>query len=312
MRLSICRKQWNYLATGLLMAFVSPGRAQLDAVAVQVDALPALQIDGVPARVHTQGIEWVGSTLWVTARREDVTPKQPLLLRTSLGADCWEVWNLALMDVGTGGHLLDHPGGMQSDGIHLWIPLAESRRHGRSVVCVIRLDSLSSGQPIRAARQFKVADHIGAIAVAPDQNRVFGASWDTETVWVWELSGTLVRKVSASGLARWGLGFVGGDNPRAGLTVQDWKWVGNELMASGLWKSGSPRVEGGDESAKARSRLVGYRGVLTFDLKQEPQWIRLPEVEGVELAHEGMAISKGRVWFLPEDLGRTNRLFSVR
>ena len=129
---------------------------------------------------------------------------------------------------------------------------------------------------------------------------------------MWELSGKLIRKVSASGLGRWGLGFVAGENPRAGLTVQDWKWVGKELMASGLWKSGGPRVEGGDETAKSRSRLVGYRGVLTFDLKQEPQWIRLPEVEGIELAQEGMAISKGRVWFLPEDLGRTNRLFSVR
>ncbi len=310
--MSFYRKRWTCLVEILFMAFVSTGRAQSDAGAVQVNALPALRIDGVPARVHTQGIEWVGSTLWVTARREDVTPKQPLLLCTTLGAARWDAWNLALSDVGAGGHLLDHPGGMQSDGVHLWIPLAESRRNGRSVVRLIRLDSLISGQPIRAARQFEVADHIGAIAVAPERNRVFGASWDTETVWVWELSGKLIRKVSASGLARWGLGFVGGDGPRAGLTVQDWKWVGNELMASGLWKSGGPRVEGGDESTKARSRLVGYRGVLTFDLKQEPQWILLPEVAGIELAHEGMAISKGRVWFLPEDLGRTNRMFSVR
>jgi hypothetical protein len=33
---------------------------------------------------------------------------------------------------------------------------------------------------------------------------------------------------------------------------------------------------------------------------------------GVELASEGMAIMENLIWFLPEDLGVSNRLFFMR
>ena len=42
------------------------------------------------------------------------------------------------------------------------------------------------------------------------------------------------------------------------------------------------------------------------------QWsVILPLQQETELAHEGMAIADGIAHFLPEDLGATNRVFSV-
>jgi hypothetical protein len=201
---------------------------------------------------------------------------------------------------------MDHPGGLQSDGTHLWIPQSQSRRNSRSRIRVVALNALELGRPVHPTREFNVDDHIGAVAVAPERNRVFGASWDTETVWVWSLEGTLVEKRSSEHLRPMSLGIETGATKRAGLTVQDWKWINGELIASGLWKA-----PGANTASAPRSRLVAYPRFLETATTQTPRWFQLPNLEGRELSNEGMTIALGRAWFLPEDLGTTNRLFSI-
>src|SRR5262245_26412690 len=97
--------------------------------------LPPLRIQGQPARAHTQGMELHAGSYYVTARREDIRPKQALLLRIDSAGKAWHVWNVTPVDaqdpITT---TLDHPGGMQSDGKRLWLPLGESRRNGRSII----------------------------------------------------------------------------------------------------------------------------------------------------------------------------------
>ncbi len=136
-------------------------------------SLPPLRVAGQPARAHTQGLELVGDHVWVTARRDDVTPRTALLLRTSRSALAWDVWELPRPEVA-----LDHPGGLQSDGQRLWIPLSGSRRDSRSLIQAYRLTDLVSGSPARPEREFPVADHIGALAV-DRSGHLWGASWDT-------------------------------------------------------------------------------------------------------------------------------------
>jgi hypothetical protein len=264
--------------------------------------LPPLEIAGQPARAHTQGLEIVGKYYYVTARREDVAPRRALLLRTE--GTHWDVWDITPDDLSNGSaSTLDHPGGMQSDGRQLWIPVAESVRHGRSIVRVIRMDELKPGTAARAVLEWAVDDHIGALAVSSAQDFVLGANWDTETVYLWNLQGSLQRTFTTPELERRGLGSISAPANSGGLAVQDWKFVGSTLYASGLLKGAASSI------GEPESRLFVFDHFP--DRSFERQTIRLPVVPGTELAREAMAVHGGYVYFLPEDLGPTNRLFRI-
>ena len=190
---------------------------------------------------------------------------------------------------------------MQSDGKRLWIPVAQSVRHGRSIIRVFSLANLVPGRAATSDFEFEVPDHIGAIAVAPGQQRVFGASWDTETVYVWNFQGRLQRTLDGPDLVSRNLGAVRGAGGHAGIAVQDWKVAGDRFFASGLF------TESNSVPPPPRSRLLIFQKFL--EPAFECQTIRLPLREGTEIAQEAMAVSGGSVYFLPEDLGATNRVF---
>ena len=141
------------------------------------------------------------------------------------------------------------------------------------------------------------------MAVSVERNVVFGASWDTESVYVWDLQGNLKRTLTGSALGLRGLGAVAGADPRSGVAVQDWKVIGDRLFASGL-------VREPDAATTApKSRFVAFTNFLESDFQRSV--VALPLNKGTELAREAMAISDGAVLFLPEDLGVSNRIFQV-
>jgi hypothetical protein len=236
----------------------------------------------------------------VTARQEDVRPKRALLLHLTKAATNWTVWDITPASPG-GATLLDHPGGMQSDGKRLWIPIAESKPRSRSLVCVFPLADLVAGRPLKPALEFPVNDHIGALAVAAERELVLGANWDTESVYVWDLAGHLKRKLTGPALAVRGLGLGTGSDNRSGIAVQDWK-LGRRLFASGLCRSSGAAED-------SRSRLISFADFLEAGFQR---WtVALPPRNQSELAREAMALAEGFVYFLPEDLGESNRLFRI-
>ena len=278
-------------------------RSLADDLAFETVRLPPLRIHGQAARAHTQGLELVAGQYFVTARREDVRPKRSLLLRTELTSTNWDVWGITPVDAQAVVSVLDHPGGMQSDGTRLWIPLAESRRGGRSLIRAYPISGLVPGRQLKAELEFPVSDHIGAVAVDQARRVVYGASWDTESVYVWNFDGSPQRTLGGAELESRGLGVVKGDNGRSGLAVQDWKMVGDRLFASGLFRG--PGIALGSP----QSRLLCF---ADFAEPGFQRWSLLqPKQTGVELAHEAMAIFDGAVYFLPEDLGALNRMFRV-
>lgn len=278
----------------LLAPFSLPGEPPIEAI-----SLPALRIDGLPARAHTQGMEWVDRHLFVTARREDVSPRRALLLRTDLGAAFWDVWDLTPLDAQGNPTAMDHPGGMQSDGARLWIPVAESKRKGRTLIRAYRIADLAPGQPPKPEREIPVHDHVGALAISSRENLMLGASWDTERVYVWDLEGKLRQTLAGADLTNRLLGKDPATPNGTGLAVQDWKWMEGQLFASG--------VAG---KATKHSRLLVYMDFLQPTFRQRS--VPLPEVAGVELAQEAMTMANGSLWFLPENLGATNRMFKTR
>jgi hypothetical protein len=274
-----------------------------DSLKFETVRLPALRVNGQAATAHTQGLEVAGGRYYVTGRREDVQPKRALLLRAETAGTNWDVWDITPANDGDEGAWLDHPGGMQSDGKRLWIPLAESKRNGRSIIRVFPLAGMVAGRPLKSEFEFAVNNHIGAVAVAVDRESVFGANWDTETVYVWDLKGRLQRTLTGSELGIRGLGATPGPDSRSGVAVQDWKVIGDRLFASGLFRAP------GSQTVSPKSRLMSFSSFLEPDFQR--RIVVLPLHEGTELAREAMAISDGMVHLLPEDLGATNRLFRV-
>lgn len=288
------------LGAGLV---ISPLVARAAPFEIEEIKLPPLRILGQPATAHSQGLEIINGTYYVTARREDVTPRRALLLRTAPDKLNWDVWDITPEAAPEATRLLDHPGGMQSDGERLWIPVAESRRNGRSVIRVFPLTALVAGRKPTPEFEFSVNDHIGAFAVAARLRLVLGASWDTETVYVWDLEGRMKQKLTGAALASRGLGTVTDGKGRSGVTVQDWKFDDDRLCASGLFRSPGSSV------TSPASRWLSFDRFLEPDCK--PQVATVPRLGTTELAREGMAISAGVIHFLPNDLGASNRIYRV-
>lgn len=265
---------------------------------VEVIALPELRMDGQAARVHTQGLEIVGESFYVTGRREDMKPKRALLLCAQMTATNWDYWDItASAQAGNETLLLDHPGGMQSDGRRFWIPVSQSRPKSRTVIRAYTLEALKPGRAARPETEFPVADHIGAVAVSGAQRLVLGASWDTETVYVWDFEGHLKQTWSGAERSQRGLGTEKG---AGGVAVQDWKLVENRLFASGLVPA---------ETGLSRSRWICFTNFFQPDFTQAR--VTMPREQGIELGREAMALSREFAYFLPEDLGASHRIFRV-
>jgi hypothetical protein len=301
LRFPIVLQQFTSAALAMLVFHSNQSRAE--DLTIEEVRLPPLRIQGQAARAHTQGLELVAGKFYVTARREDVRPRRALLLRTDPARADWDVWDITPMDAQGIVTALDHPGGMQSDGTRLWIPLAESKRNGHSLIRTFQLTNLVAGRPIKSDFEFPVDDHIGALAVAADRQLVFGANWDTERVYVWDFKGQLQRTLLGAELKARGLGVVTSSEDRPGVAVQDWKLVGDRLFASGLFRAP------GSAAVSPASRLIQLTDFLEPDFQRRT--VTLPMRKGTELAREAMAISEGMIYFLPEDLGASNRMFRV-
>jgi len=285
----------------MFLFLVNPSEGQT--LKVEMAKLPALKVNGEPARAHTQGLEVAGGRYYITARQEDVRPKRALLLRTGAESTTWDVWDITPTDPTSATMNLDHPGGLQSDNARLWIPIAESKPNSHCIIRVFPLAGLVAGQPLKSEFEILVNDHIGAVAVDASHRLVLGANWDTETVYVWNFEGRLERKLTSSTLTQRGLGSVNRTRSPSGVAVQDWKFIGDRLFASGLCR------ETGSAAPVTRSRLISFANFLQ---PESQSWtVALPLQEGTELAREAMAVAEGMVYFLPEDLGATNRLFRI-
>ena len=303
-KLPSLRRSWRGVGLAVMTALLlTSASCQAEQFVVGEVSLPPLRIAGKPAKAHTQGLEVAGGRFYVTARREDVRPRRALLLRAAEQATRWEAWDITPTDREGAATALDHPGGMQSDGTRLWVPVAESRRNSRAMILVFLVAELEEGRRPKPVLEFPVSDHIGALAVSEEAGLVLGANWDTEKIYVWDLKGHLQRTLTGTEMGARGLGVVAGPGGHAGVAVQDWKIVGDRVYASGLFRAPlSP-------PASPASRLCEFERFLEPDCRR--QIATLPRKDGVELGREAMAVSGGSIYLLPEDLGATNRLFRL-
>lgn len=82
-----------------------------------------------------------------------------------------------------------HPGGIDFDGRHLWVPVAEYRPDSRAIV--YRVDPAT----MESEEVWRFGDHLGAVAVDRDAGILHGLTWGGRKRYAWPLdaSGGVIR-----------------------------------------------------------------------------------------------------------------------
>ena len=279
--------------------------AHLDVAKIQTCILPAFHINGKPAKAHTQGLLVHQNGFFVTARRDDIDPRRSLLLWLSCnpnnqkencneGKKAWtKIWDITPnLQPDSWSGSLDHPGGFDSDGQNLWIPISQSRRDGQTMIRKFSIRSLIEKGDATATQIITINDHIGAIAVSHSPKRLFGANWDTLLTYEFSLDSNAVQHYERNSFIR--------NFPDWSIAVQDWKVHDEFLIASGLDKT-SKLLAGHSRS------LIQLINLKTRQIIAE---LRLPRRhESGNFTREGMAVFGEHIWLLPDDLGEENKLY---
>lgn len=84
-----------------------------------------------------------------------------------------------------------HPGGIDYDGKHIWVPVAEYRPNSRSIV--YRVDPAT----LQAIEVFRYGDHVGGIVHDQETKALHGVSWGSRRFYRWGLDDGL--RVTNSG-----------------------------------------------------------------------------------------------------------------
>ena len=279
--------------------------AHLDADKIQTWILPSLHINGKPAKAHTQGLFVHQNGFFVTARRDDINPRRSLLLWLSCNTSgqkenynvskkTWtKIWDITpTSQPETWSGMLDHPGGFDSDGQNLWVPISQSRRNGKTMVRKFSIRSLIEKGDATPTESIIINDHIGAIAVSSGPKRIFGANWDTFLIYECSVEGNPIKHYERNSFIR--------NFSNWSIAVQDWKVHEEFLIASGLDKSSELQV------GRSRSLIQ----LINFKTLQIIAELRLPRRhESGSFTREGMAVFGEHIWLLPDDLGEENKLY---
>jgi hypothetical protein len=87
-----------------------------------------------------------------------------------------------ISDLVLGEGTMYHPGGIDYDGEHIWVSVAEYRPNSRTVV--YRVDPAT----MKATEVFRFPDHIGGILHNTDDRTLHGVSWGSRRFYKWNLS----------------------------------------------------------------------------------------------------------------------------
>lgn len=183
-----------------------------------------------------------------------------------------------------------HPGGLDFDGTHLWVPVAEYRPNSASIV--YRVDPAT----MRAEEVFRFRDHVGGLVMDRASNTLHGVSWGSRRFYAWPLGaeGRPTNLATAPEALR-------RPNPSHYIDYQDCHSVGAGLaLCSGL-NAYRPQGASGPVFALGGVELVDLaRGSAVFHLPVE-LWTEsgLPMTQNpFFVAPQGRGL---RFWFAPED-----------
>ncbi len=261
--------------------------------------IPDVIVRDKKAHIHTQGLYVTSKYYYVTGRLNE-SPRRALLLRfLRTDPSQYEYIDITPSEEFTKKNhgALDHPGGIDFDGEHLWVPVSGSWRESLSVILKIPVSDdvpLSNTKPETV---FEVNDHIGAIAVDTKKKKLYGANWDTLISYSWTLKGKLIEKTHQAKLIM--------NHPNQKIAVQDWKSLGNGVV-----------MMGGSDKSPDRSPMTSRALIEIIDMNSHKRLgqarIFGPDLHSGNIAHEGFAIDQNYLYFIPEDIGSGARIYRYR
>jgi hypothetical protein len=259
---------------------------------------------------HPQGMVKIGDTLFVSSVEVRVPPRRYPRPLEGVGYDrdtgqgVGHVFKIdktgrLIADVEVGAGTIYHPGGIDYDGTHIWVPVAEYRPNSRSIV--YRIDP----QQLKASEVLRFDDHIGAIVHNTDDNTLHGVSWGSRRFYRWTLgpNGDVTNATARPETLRT-------PNPSHYIDYQDCKYAGaRRMLCAGVTEirqtpDGPPFRLGGLELVDlAEGRPLHQVPVLLWtrgglDMTHNPVWIE-PSGSGL------------RAYFMPEDDKATLYVYEV-
>ena len=204
-----------------------------------------------------------------------------------------------LGDLKLGDGTMYHPGGIDFDGKHIWVPAAEYRPNSRSVI--YRVDP----QTMTSEKMFTFADHIGGLVHDTETSTLHGVSWGSRRFYAWPLGDDGQPKNAEAEPAK--LRVL---NPAQYIDYQDCHSAGaSRMLCSGL---NTYRT-----SPDAKPFSLGGMELVDFS-DNRPVW-QLP-VE--KWAPSGLPMTQNpffvephgeglRAWFMPDDDTSTIFVFDI-
>jgi hypothetical protein len=257
---------------------------------------------------HPQGMVKIGDTLFVSSVEIQVRtrrlPETPGRYDRDTGRGVGHVFKIdlagnRLADLRLGEGSVYHPGGLDYDGEHIWVPVAEYRPNSRSII--YRIDPAT----MKATEVFRFEDHLGAIVHNTDDNTLHGVSWGSRRFYRWTL-GPDGRVTNADAPPE----MLSTANTSHYLDYQDCKYVGaRRMLCTGVTElrqtpDASPFRLGGIELVDlGDGRPVHQVPVLLWttggmDMTHNAVWIE-PSAKGL------------RGYFMPEDDKSTLYMYDV-
>ncbi|WP_353184176.1 DUF6454 family protein [Bosea sp. (in: a-proteobacteria)] len=129
-----------------------------------------------------------------------------------------------LADLTLGEGSIYHPGGIDYDGRHIWVPVAEYRPNSQSII--YKVDPTT----MKATEVFRFKDHIGGIVHNTDDKSLHGVSWGSRRFYKWPLDaeGRITNADAAPETLRVA-------NPALYIDYQDCHFIGrSRMLCSGL------------------------------------------------------------------------------
>jgi hypothetical protein len=193
-------------------------------------------------------------------------------------------------DLRLGEGAIYHPGGIDYDGQHIWVPVAEYRPDSRAIV--YRVDPAS----MTATAVFRVDDHIGAIVRNTDDQTLHGVSWGSRRFYRWTSGGVSKGRTL---------------NTSHYLDYQDCKYVGRRRMLC----TGVTEIRQTPDAAPFR---LGGLDLVDLDdgrpVHQVP--VLLWTNDGLDMTHNPVWLEPSaaglRGYFMPEDDRSTLYIYDVK
>jgi hypothetical protein len=258
---------------------------------------------------HPQGMVKIGDTLFVSSVEIKTPTKrfpQPVdgydrdtgegvghLFKIDMKGDL-------VADLVLGEGTMYHPGGIDFDGKHVWVSVAEYRPNSRTIV--YRVDP----ETMKATEVFRFPDHIGGILHNTDDKTLHGVSWGSRRFYRWTLGDD--GKVTDSTQPPEGLRTL---NPSHYIDYQDCKYLGgrHQMLCTGVTEfrvtpEAQPFRLGGMDLVDLKEGRPVYQVPIPlwtptgFDMPHNPVWI--------EASETGL-----RGYFMPEDDKSTLYIYEV-